>query len=61
MTSYKCRRTNDNDNLVEFDFAKWPVFKEMLVDGAIIIDAIIQYDKVILHVPKNPFRENMLK
>lgn len=53
-------------SIVEFkDFAKWSALKEMLVDGALILDAIIQYqgvtdplDNVI--VPKNPFRENML-
>ena len=61
MTTYRCQRNNAENSVVEFNFAKVSVLKEMLVDDdALIIDAIIQYDQGRLHVPKNPFNQNML-
>jgi len=62
ISTYRCNRTNNTvNNEIEFNFANWSALKEMLVDDALIIDAIIQYDQGRLHVPKNPFNDNMLK
>jgi len=49
---------------VEFDdFVKWSALKEMLIDGALILDAIVQYQepKRKSFLPNNPFKGNMLK
>ena len=50
--------------ITEFDdFVKWSALKEMLIDGALILDAIIQYQepKRKSFLPNNPFKGNMLK
>lgn len=49
---------------VQFDdFVKWSALKEMLIDGALILDAIIQYQetKRKSFLPNNPFKGNMIK
>jgi len=61
LTTYRCNRTKKENNEIEFEFANWPWLKDRLVDNALIIDAIVQYDQGRLHVPKNPFNDNMLK
>jgi len=45
-----------------FDFPKWPKLEKMLVYGALIVEAVIQYQGGLpIHVPTNPFGRNMLR
>ena len=44
------------------DFPKWPKLERMLVDNALIVEAVIQYQGGRpFYLPKNPFGQNMLK
>jgi len=67
MSTYKASK-EQGTTMIEFDLVKWSVLKEMLVEddrgspmSHLILDAVIQYQKKSLYVPKNPFGQNMLK
>ena len=66
MSRYEASK-DQGTTMIEFDLAKWSVLKEMLVEddhgspmSHLILDAVIQYEKTSLYVPKNRFGQNML-